>query len=175
MLRRALATEDIEAEANTETGGTVLMKGPLSEVFTKALDIAYANDKVENGEDVALESLSKNERLVRRIKMESQQMDVAIMQKLSNALNGNDTQNVQTVYGVSKDDVTDETIVDVTTELANVTEEGDFILVIDAVGNGEGSTPTEKVVELTNALECMVTAHGFNVFHSFSDYVRSNK
>jgi hypothetical protein len=159
MLRRAL--EDIVPEVTTEDGETILMKGPLSEIFTQALDVAYAK---ENPDENA--------------SLESQQMDVAIMSKLSNAISNSPspTTNLQTVYGVSKDAISEDTVVDVTTELANAPDESDFVLIIDAVGNGRNSTePTERMIDLAEAMECLVECHGGKVFTSLKDYVNSRK
>jgi hypothetical protein len=106
------------------------------------------------------------------------------MAKLSEAVidqNAAPTDNFQTVYGVSKDDVTEDTVVDVAAELVNSPEATDFVLVVDACSpgeNGDVGTPDEKMVQLTGALECMVECLGGKVVHSLEEaveYLVANK
>jgi len=165
MLRRALEDANpSDAEPSIE------LKGALSDVFRQALDVAYAKAD-PNAEEPAPEAVAA---------MESQQMDVAVMQKLAASLAANQespTENVQTVYGVSRTDLNDDVVVDVTQELASQSENDDFVLVIDGVApgaNGDQATaPVEDFVRISAALECMVNAHGGKVFYSLKDYANS--
>ncbi|EKD22633.1 MAG: hypothetical protein ACD_84C00031G0004 [uncultured bacterium] len=164
LLRRILnvAMEDSIAEDQT-----VVMKGPLSEVFTQALDIAYAKETPADIDTDEPQTVAV---------LESQQMDVAVMRKLTEAMRNTDAENVQTVYAVSKDAVEEQTIVDVSSELVNKPEGNDFVLIVDAVGSGAIdpiNQPTMRTVELTNALECLVTAHGGKIFTSLEAYAAS--
>lgn len=258
-----LALENVEGAVETEDGKLIEMKGPLSEIFTKALDQAYAKDepteiagnvateaasdkkdkkkkpfkpKVKKGSfhewlgkkpgdpitdadierglksddphvrkmaqfaknakkwhtnkkdakkkvsqesfnGLALEEFS--DEYANNIAAETQQMDMAIIQELQQAIadEGTVEQSTSTVYGVSEDSVDEEVVKEVTSELANQPEEGEFVLILDAVGDGKGNDTSgqveEKIVELGNALESIVVAHGHKVFRSFKDYVSS--
>lgn len=251
MLRLALEDNvgEIVPEVKTEEGTTILMKGPLSEIYTKALDIAYAKDPIDSKTGVSLESktdkkskvkkgsfhewlgkkpdetitdadiekglksddkhvkkmaqFAKNAKkwhekgkkkkkliteefdglaletielgFIKQISTESQQMDAAIMQQISDSIEeSGETEStcVQTVYGVSQDDVNENTIVDVTSELAKQNEEDEFVIIIDATKPPEDA---EQLVNLTSALECLVTSHKGLVFHSLKDYVTAMK
>jgi len=255
LFRQALESEEIPAGTIDNAEKTIVMKGPLSEVYTQALHVAYAKDDPvdaptvtetsTDNKDVALEaavdkkkkdSKDKKEQIkvkknsfhkwlhknpgekitdadiekglksddphVRKMAifaknakkwhdkatmeafdivafdkviMESQQMDVAIMQKLAASINDNGappTDNFQTIYGVSKDDVTDETVVEVTSELAK--DNGDFVLILDAVNpSSSDAVVDEKVVNLSQALETITLSHGCKVFHSLKEYSES--
>lgn len=161
LLAQALESEAIATVAPDEK--TIVMKGPLAEVFTRALDIAYAKPDPITGEA-----------------MESQQMDVAMMQKLAAALNTNDappTNNFQTVYGVSRDAVTPQTIVDLTQEITHGSDDrGDFYLIIDGTqpgDNGNASSTPVDTVRMISAMECLVEAHGGKVFTSLEEFAKS--
>lgn len=168
LLRRALE----DANSSDDNEQTIVMKGPLADVYTKALDVAYAKDNPD-AQQPEPEAVAA---------MESQQMDVAIMQKLQAALAAGSappTDNFQTVYGVSRDELNDDVVVDVTSELAEQPENSEFVLVVDATtpgANGEGaSAPVERLEEISAALECMVMAHGGKVYSSLKDYAASRK
>ena len=174
LLRRAL--EDASSSSQDDTEQTIVMKGSLSEVYTKALDVAYAK------EDPAAEQPSDEDVAV----MESQQMDVAVMKSLAAAMADTDappTSNFQTVFGVSRDDVTDEVLVEITQELAQhsaaAVPNSEFVLIIDGTTPGPNgatsSAPVENIVQLETALEAMVVAHKGKVFRSLKDYAASRK
>jgi len=151
LLARAL--EAIEAPVPEEQ--TVVMMGPLSAIYAKALDIAYAK------QDPA---------------MESQQMDVAIMQKLAAAMSPNSapTSNFQTVYGVSRNALTQDVVIDITQELAK--NNGEFYLIIDATqpgANGTMSAAPQETFKMIQALESLVASHGGKVFSNLQDFANS--
>jgi len=251
LLKRALES-DVEPE-----GKTIVMKGPLSEVYTQALNIAYSKaegddpsstDLVTSSVDgIATESVKEKEKKKKKLDikvkknsfhewlhknpgekitdadiekglksddkhvqkmakfaqnakkwhdkaegkkpatesidfsiesfdniiMETQQMDITVMNKLLNDMNASSappTDNFQTVYGVSKDAVTEEDVIAVTSEVVNTPTDSEFILVLDAV---TPSTATdiveEKIVEINAALECIASAYGVKVFNSLKD------
>jgi hypothetical protein len=174
LLRRAL--EDNESSGQDGAEQTIVMKGPLAEVYTNALNVAYAKDNPNAETQPTEEQVAA---------MESQQMDVEVMQKLYAAVADNNappTNNFQTVYGVSRDEVSEDVVVDVTKELAQLSaqqDEAEFILIVDATQpstNGEQhSNPVERVEQLGAALETIVEAHGGRVFHSLKDYAASRK
>lgn len=167
MLRRAL--EDANPSDDTGADKTIVMKGPLAEIYGQALAVAMAKED-PNAEAPAPEAEAA---------LESQQMDVAELQKLAGAM-ANDaapTSNFQTVYGVARDEMDEDTIVDVTTQLATQPDLSEFVLVIDSTspsGNGTSAQePQERIEEIGAALECMVTAHGGKVFTSLRSFAAS--
>lgn len=166
LLRKAL--ENSDSSPDPEQQASIIMKGPLAEVYSKALQAAYDKDNpvIPLEDDV-------------KAVMESQQIDVAIMEKIAKMVTAQKdiapTDNFQTVYGVSKDGVTDEVVVDVTNELVNqATQTGnssrddDFVLIID--GTLPGGEVAEKYEMLGTALEAVACAYGKRVFHSFEEY-----
>ena len=245
LLRKALEDHD-------EGNKSIVLKGPLSEVYTKALNIVYDkettdfDDPVPNEEVVALED---NKKPLKKLKikkgsfhewlkkkpgepitdadiekglksdnphvrkmaqfaknakkwhhkkkkvakeeftsislesiknkfiasLETQQMDVGIMSKLSSALdtsNISPTDNFITISGTSKDDLSDDDIVNVTTDLANKKDNEEYVLVIDACNpNAEGDVgePEERTEVISSALEAMVLAYNGKVFYNLED------
>ena len=252
-------------ESSEEEEKTIVMKGPLSDIYCQALSIAYAKDNVDAVDvsdaqpdavpDVAMESASngkkktppkKKEGLdldvkknafhkwlkkepgekitsadiekglkstdphVRRMAqfaknakkwqkgktatedfdivsfnnlvMETQQMDMAMLQKLAASVSPSaPTDNFQTVYGVSKDQLTEEDVVSVTNELAKTNQDKsdgkdvDFILVMDAAtpkkpSHDQDAAVVERLVDLSEAMECMVLCNGGKVYHSLREF-----
>ena len=128
----------------------------------------------------ALESFSDN--LVSKYAAESQQMDVAIMDKMAEAVNGKNsaspTDNFTTVYGVSKNDLDEQDAVDVVSELAATPEGGEFVLITDFCAPGTNGTiggGEERSEIIGQSLECLVECHGGKVFHSLNDYIASRR
>jgi hypothetical protein len=159
-LRRALE----DGEVNTGDGKMVVMKGPLSSVYTDALQQALAKDDQTT------------------VAIESQELDSVLLKKLTALMNQDNatapTNNFQTVYGVSKAEVDKKVVANVTKELAagdgENTPEGQFILVYDLSKPGDNSElagNTEERMEYVGALETMVLAHNGKVFPSFGDYL----
>jgi hypothetical protein len=164
-VKRAL--EEIDDAADAEK--TIVMKGPLAEIYTKALNIVYAKpDPVTN-----------------EVKMESQEQDqatefaamkqMASMLQTDTVVSDNEVATVS-VYGVAKDDVSDQDVVAVTQELANPAQgAGRFVLVIDSTQNSPSDTDMneqEHIVSLESTLTNMVLAHGGRVYTSLEEYAR---
>jgi hypothetical protein len=163
MLAQALEGEAV-VQAVSPDEQTIMMKGPLAEIYTRALDIAYAKPDPLTGESV----------------MESQQMDVAMLQKLATSLSGvapMPTNNFQTVYGVSRDAVDKTVVVNITKEITNPENVGrDFFLIIDGTQPGANSDVSSAPVEtmrMIDALECLVESHGGKVFTSLQQFADS--
>lgn len=166
MLRRAM--EDRDDAADSEK--TVVMKGPLAEVFTKALNIAYA----------------KPDPVTDDVKMESQEQDASVLQSKMKAMaalviNKPPTEAMTnaggvTLYGVANGEATDDDIVAITQDLANTRpENGRFILIVDGSQGSTSDTDLKsnpEMVRMESAMESMVKAHGGRVFHSLEEYVR---
>lgn len=165
LLRKALENSDSSPDPATQA--SIIMKGPLADVYSKALQVAFDKENPAIPEDDTVKAV-----------LESQQIDVAIMEKMAKLMGANEpppTDNFQTVYGVSKDGITDEVIVDVTNELVsqatatgNRDRSDDFVLIVDATL--PGGEVAEKFEPLATALETMVQAHGGKVYHSLSEY-----
>lgn len=162
-----LFRQALEAYDSSNTGGEngsdkkdlIVMKGPLSEVFTEALNKVYA--KPEGGLDGA--------------SLESQANDALMMQALASDFNnppqGDDSGGQTTVYGVSAASVDNDDFVDISKEF-----EGDdkLVLIVDGVQPGpnspDDSIPAERAELLTSALESFVKANGGQVYRSLSEY-----
>lgn len=187
MFRMALEGETIEMSRRPEEP-TIVMSGPLSEIFTKALDITYAKtDPITDRPQIA---------------QESQAQDVTVMQKIIESINNNSTQTLQSsqagefsepgadgeglptsgadiqIYGVSKADITSDDVVDVADALMNEdteTKPKDFVVIVDSTlpgANGEGSSaPHESVEYLSEAMEALVHRLGGRFYRSFEEFV----
>jgi hypothetical protein len=178
MFRLALEGEQIQ-ETRRPNEPTIVMSGPLSEIFTKALDVAYAKSRSE-GEAV--------------VAVESQAQDVTIMQKIVESINNNATQVAEPVntegvpagdgadlqvYGVAKADITDSDVVDVADALMNEdteTRPKEFVVVVDSTipgANGPGSAPEEEVEYLSEAMEALTKRLGGKFYRSFEEFVEA--
>ena len=184
FLRRALEA-DINENDDLDKK-TIVVKGPLSEVYTKALHVAYAKDPAESDgdENVVLEAISNTSNrggsALRRalVSMETQQTDSAIVERLARTLNGmgdiTPTNNT-TLYAVSKNELTDQTVVDITSELVEADDSDRVFLIIDGTlpgDNGNASSPIERVSELSAVIESLAEKHKCRVFYSLQDAVR---
>lgn len=164
-LRRALE----DAETKDEP---VVIKGPLSDEFTKSLNEVYAK-KPEEGDQVSTES---------------QANDAIAMQQLAKAIANEINPEVDhqppTVFAVSAPEVTAEDVVALTTDMINQ-EPGtydDYALVLDTTtpemlsGGGDGYDGTvTKYVDLSPdslaaAMESIAKAHGVKVYPSLEAY-----
>lgn len=164
LLARALESENVTTPDSTEK--TIVIKGPLSDVYTKALSIAYA--KTEPNPEAT------------EVATESQQMDVVMFEKLAAQMKLNSdvppTHHFQTVYGVSRDNVTQDVVVDITQEVVNQPERGDFYLIIDGTkpgANSETVSAPEETVRMIAAVECIVESYGGKVFSSLEEFAKS--
>ena len=162
LLRSALEGNDSRTN-DSEKG--VVIKGPLSDAFTDALHEEYAKTPEEDGP--ALESSAN---------------DTMMMQQLAKSLtpdNSAPTDSFQTVYGVSKDEVTSDTIVEVSNELAASSNTSDFILVIDGttpgVNSDSSSAPIDRAELMVTSLECLVKSYGGKVYGSLRQYARTRR
>ena len=113
---------------------------------------------------------------------ETQQIDVAIMQKMANSINRNNppTDNYLTVFGISKDAVTPEDIVEVITNIEeskkNPNSIDDFVLILDAVtpySNEVVSIKVEEAAKMATALENIASANNIKVYSNLKDYLLS--
>lgn len=139
----------------------VIVTGPLSDAFTQALQQSLA--KNEDGQQAALESQSQD--------------DDALRSLANYFAPETDVDNSVTIYGVSRTEVEDENIVEISQELAETSAEqrDNFVVVIDGTvndgANGEGSDTEQKIM----AIESLVKAYGCKVYPSLEAYAQSRK
>ena len=157
----------------------IVMKGPLSEMFTQALNVMYSKTDPVDG-STALESFAKT------IGLETQAMDYTALRDLKEALEPKDTavKTIQ-VYGVSEDDVEPTDVVDITKQLATSDDaSNEYFFVFDGThprhqqGQSTGDQ-TMKVLEpetLTNelatAVESVARSYGCKVYYSLESFLR---
>lgn len=163
LLQRMLnpAFEDAEGAGNIADQANIILKGPLSEIYTKALYELYPKDGAEPSAPSAPVAAA----------LESQAIDQALLERLSKIVAPADTVAVagtQTVYGVAATDVTEQTVVDVTNDLAATPEGSDYVFIMDGT---KPEQPSEQFVKIEVALECMVEANGGKFFRSFKDFM----
>lgn len=169
ILRAAIE----EAETNKE----VILSGPLSTAYTEALNDAYKKEATplevndpETGE-VTIQNV---------VATETQAEDLANLERLSR-LSGNNVGAPlkERVYAVSKTDVNIDTIIDVSTMIAESKEKekgvNSFAVIIDETlpTNTEENPYKEVLVNLSSALESIVVASGGKCFTSLKDYASS--
>ncbi len=167
LMRQALEGDTVDNDQEQ----SVLIKGPLSEVYTQSLNIAYAKEPIAN--ETSAEPGTA---------MESQAQDAMLLQKLMTSITPDPStdENYVTLYAVDKDNVTDDDIIKMTQTLAdsktNDSNVDDFVLIMDATQPGPNSQvsgePTERYVNLAAAMESIATAHGVRVFSSLLDYAK---
>lgn len=135
----------------------IVMKGPLSTLYTEALMKEYAKDKTPEG--IAQESQA-NDALTGLAQAYASQGD-----------QGDDSGGATTVYGVSGEGATEDDVVNISKELQGP---GKTVLIVDGVKPGpnspEDTIPVERAEYLTDAMECFVKAHGGLVFHSLEEF-----
>ena len=160
-LRHALE-DDTDPTKNEEQ--TITMKGPLSQIYTDALAVAYAKHDPATG----------------AVGLESQAMDAAYMARLASLIAPPEAvQAANTmVYGVSPVDLTQEEVVKVTQELADVATNDTpdhFVLIIDGtqepVAGGDGIE--QRYVDLAAGLESIATGFGIKVYHSLPEFAKT--
>lgn len=156
-LRVALLGADAQEQPEEET--SIVMQGPLAEIYRKALNVAYANDDPVSGKPA----------------LETQAQDAEYARIIADALFNEVEMHLGplTVYGVSKNQPSEDDVV----KVAAATVEGGpdaerFILVTDATQpgpNGDAGGVEERYELLTNAMESMVLATGGHVVHSLEE------
>lgn len=157
----------------------IVMKGPLSEMFTQALNVMYSKTDPVDG-STALESFAKT------IGLETQAMDYTALRDLKEALEPKDTavKTIQ-VYGVAEDQVEPADVVDITKQLATSDDAStEYFFVFDGThpryqdGNGAG-TDTLKALEpdtITNelaaAVESVARSYGCKIYYGLESFLR---
>jgi len=135
VMRIALEGMEREPEA-------IVMKGPLGQAMTNALNVAYAKTDPVTGEATTDGAA-----------MESQAQDVTVMSKLINAVNNSDDADVKNgveIYAVSENDIEADTVVDVVSDM-DESKAGEFVVIADvsAPQNEDGTGEVaEDIVDL---------------------------
>lgn len=185
LLRQAL--EDYEG--NTPTGSNtqqeVVMQGPLSEIYTKALGALYAKTDPLEEPSLSLKQVEVKPSL------ESQANDALMVGEIMRNMMRNDTvpepNAGTTIYGVSEAEITDGTIAEVATSLSAIEKPDEqFVLVID--GTDLANVPdgsqgmTERFVSQRDAetsaekrlvLESLVKTYRGNVTTNLKDALKA--
>jgi hypothetical protein len=171
-------------------------------VYAKALDIAYAkddptDDAVDNASEAAAAPDTPQEAATNDAPetavvettengtdqpvMESAANDVMMQQAAAAVLNTPEpvANTTLTVYGVNKNELDQDTVVDMTKELVNHENPSDFVLIVDGTQpgpNGEtAGEPGERLEAISSAMECMVEAFGGRTFPSLEAFQESLK
>lgn len=150
ILQHALESriDDVESDSSEKL---IVMKGPLSEILYRALNIVYAKGGKEASlKDYALESIAQ---------------DIVIAKTLIENIQDDDSDRDPDyiVFGVSKDDIEPETLVEVKSIINEKPENTKFILMItdkpestDQVAVPIQSNMDGKISSMTAALEALV-------------------
>ncbi len=164
-MRRALEDAAIKDEA-------VVIKGPLSDEFTKTLNEEYAKKPEQDpSADV--------------VATESQANDALAMQSLARAISDQvdpPEPSAPVVFAVSGSEATNADIIALTTDMINQDADDsiNYALVLDTTspesmaGNGDGADGTaERFIDLSPralAMEQIAQAHGVKVYRSLEAY-----
>lgn len=154
LLRRALENEKPDEER------PVVISGPLSDAFTQALNTEYA--KNQDGEN--------------KVATESQAMDDHAMKQLAQMIAPATPEQTDAVrvYGVSRTDIEDQDIIDITEELVNTPadQRDDFVVVMDGTEDG-GSGAGSEVEQRWMALEGLMKAYRCKVYPSLEAFAQA--
>lgn len=179
LYRMALeGDKSAEAAASESTKQpSIVMTGPLAEIYRKALDVAYAKKDTITGEDTV--GQEDGVTAVDAVATESQANDALTLAHMRHMLavtaDAEETEEngepsaLLTVYGVSDGEVSEDIVVDLTRHLAGKPNDRDFVLILDSsqMENGNANSGVEeKFVRLGQALESMVLAHKGHVYRS---------
>ncbi len=147
---------------------TVLLKGPLSDVYTQALAIAYSK---ETPTDALPDSGN--------ISVESQANDSIVQAAIIRAISGGDTvdtNSATTVYGVSQNSLTQNDVVEIVNLIKDNESNPDNLIIVVDSGDSEDTTKfvdiSEISKELTSAIEHLGAAYHVPVTHSLQDALK---
>jgi hypothetical protein len=157
LLRLAL-----ENDTTPEDDGMLTMSGPLSEIYTQALNAAYAKDEPLGAA------------------METQAIDAmvaAAAQRLQATPVAYTPGSHLTVYGVAQSAVSEDTVKEVSRALSEVSEPSEFVLILDATQPGineAGEERQQRLFELNTALETLAQCHGAQVYGSLESFLTAH-
>jgi hypothetical protein len=166
VMRRALEAYDEKNGGNGEADDEfIVMKGPLSQIYTDALNKVYANQAPLTGQ-IAAESAANDEMMMQ-----------AMASDFVNQQDSDQAGGPTTVYGVDSRGVTEDDVTTLTQTLAGISDK--IVLIMDSTVSGPNSPidspPPEQVQVLSNAMETMVLAHKGRVFRSLQEYAASRR
>lgn len=142
IFRRVLNKDNTDGNENFE-GKTVVMTGPLSDVYTNALNVAL--DKADNKEQLAIES----------------QANDALM--AANMVEGSKPNTV--VYGVDISNINKDNVSDVVSIVANEHPYADeFIMAIDCTNMQDGVT-----YKHVGSMESLSQKYNFKIVRSLEE------
>lgn len=199
-----LALEDGENQPADQK--EIVMQGPLAEVYAKALDVVYAkpdtltdetvfggdknqdaNEPTANNTDAAADKAqgaggvaATDQTGTELVAQESQANDALTAQAVAaqNAPREEAPSADITIYGVSKVDVTEDTVGEVTKQITERKPGSEYILILDATQpgpNGSTGTPSERAIDLNAALETVAACMGAKVYPSLEAYCESSQ
>lgn len=186
-MKRLTLRAALENSINGQSANnlTVMMKGPLADTYTQALDLAYSKIDPATGQPIGM-LVAGNENLNSTAivdtpvtpvpaspALESEQQEEQLLMDLKTnlapATGMGEGETFLTIYGVDKDDIQPEHIIEIT-ELAANPRIGDKLLVVaDATqpsADGRASKGSDKIVNLSKALEAITEAYGVKVYPS---------
>lgn len=200
-MRHNLAIEEIvnggDTAVATNEDTTVVMKGPLADVYSDALSVVYDKEGGNNVDPVATGEVNTTDMTpvvndgqdtietavlseVKNVVTESQAIDAAVAQSLANAMADAPPEGAtdyQTLYAVDETQVKAEDVKDVTAILAAAESPENVTVLIDNVVPNElavketSELDVEKAKELATSLESMVISLGGKVVRSYKDFV----
>lgn len=153
ILQAALESriDEVQSEKDEKL---IVMRGPLSEIIHRALNIVYNKDSEEAQlKDFALESIAQ---------------DIVIAQNIIESVTNDETNKDAdyVIYGVSKNEVEPETLVEVKSILEDRTNNSEFIMMIsdnqdttDLTDNPIQSNVDGKVSAMSTALESLIEGY----------------
>lgn len=177
-----------EGNQPNNTEATVVMSGPLGQAYTQALAIAFAKPEV-TGQEEAVSTVTE------ATAMESQANDAIMTASAINAVTGSEADTIENpealIYGVSAQQIDEQTIVDVATQMSEfeLEQPEEFVVVVDATDMAQkadlkAEDPTQQIenadvyltqpvndanlekVELLPVLESLVVRMGGRVVYS---------
>lgn len=135
---------------------TVIMQGPLGQVYTQALAMAFSKPDPEQTQETPAETVTE-------IAMETQANDAIMAENALKAVTGVEADTVENpqalIYGVSAAHVDDQTVVDVASQLSQfeMDQPEEFILVVDATDMAasadDGQNPLDQDIVKEYALQ----------------------
>lgn len=145
--------------SNADDNTTIIMDGPLSEVFTKALNLAYAKKDPVTGEPMdGATPQNKNaetDKQIRAITQESQQLDEHAMAgaiSVNKELNAVPSNEVR-VYAVDEDEVQNEDIVRFARMAVAVKVPSSLVLIAQKAQNQSTDSDNEHVNKMLDATD----------------------
>jgi hypothetical protein len=186
-MRRLTLRAALENSTNGESADnlTVMMKGPLAETYTQALDLAYSKVDPATGQPIGMliageENLNDTSTVGTPVTpvpaspcLEYQQQETQLLNDLRDNLapasGTGDGETFLTIYGVDKEDIKPENLIEITELAADPNVADKLIVVADATqpsADGRASKGTDKVVNLSKALEAITEAFNIKLYPS---------